>query len=82
LRHNIQTPHKKSRSANAKPSLTLADRLSLRCGVWAKHYRLMIGVICVNGGGNAAPLRDFFLFPFNFFLDKTAYGRWDDMYVE
>jgi hypothetical protein len=74
LRHNIQTPHKKSRSANAKPSLTLADRLSLRCGVWAKHYRLMIG--------NAAPLRDFFLFPFNFFLDKTAYGRWDDMYVE
>ena len=35
----------------------LADKLWLRCGGWAKHSRLEIAVICMNGGGNAASLR-------------------------
>jgi hypothetical protein len=59
LRHNASTPHKKSLYANALPSCLCTDKLSLRCEVWAKHYRLMIGAINVNGGGNASPLRDF-----------------------
>jgi hypothetical protein len=61
----------------------LADKLSLRCGVWAKHYRLMIVVICMDGCGNASPLRKFLVFyVFGDKNVKTAYARWGDMYVE
>jgi hypothetical protein len=37
----------------------LADRLWLRGGVWAEHYRLEAVVKCMNGGGNASHLRQF-----------------------
>ena len=35
----------------------LADRLSLRCEVWAKHYRLAITTVYVNGSDILAFLR-------------------------
>jgi hypothetical protein len=49
-----------SQKISVRKCLTLlarADKLWLRCEVWAKHYRLIIAMICVNGGGNASPLQ-------------------------
>ncbi|GBO52078.1 hypothetical protein APA_4383 [Pseudanabaena sp. lw0831] len=33
--------------------------LRSRCEVGAQDYRFAIAVICINGGGNAAPLHGF-----------------------
>ncbi|WP_271254686.1 hypothetical protein [Pseudanabaena sp. Chao 1811] len=57
MHHNIQTPHHNIDREKCLTLFAIADRLWLRCEVWAKHHRLEVVVKCLNGGGNAAPLR-------------------------
>jgi hypothetical protein len=76
LRHNIQTPHKKSLYANAKPYLLLPINCGCVVSLGDRITVSQIEVICINGGGNALPLREIGEYLVMFFVTIACFGEY------
>ena len=76
MRDNFKTLHKNLDREKCSTLFALADKLGPRCKVWAKHYRLEVVVKCLNGDGNASPLRGIGEYLVIFFVTNNCFGEY------